>query len=115
MKLKTVTIKEGEWLGDVPADWDYEAFYQKYLGQNRDYFERSVIAFKEMCTALIRGETVWVTQSGDFTHQVIHCGLYDGWVFWVPRPCYSYIGPLPTEHIDEFYNVMRIRIEAKHE
>lgn len=109
MRLETSTVRIGEWLGDVPEDWDYEAFFKRYL-QNRDYFERGQRLFKEMAAALKRGAKVYATQSGDFTHEVYHCGLYDGWVFWEPRPCYSYKGPLPGEHLDEFYNLLGLRI-----
>lgn len=111
MRLETQTIRIGEWLGEVPDDWDYEAFYQKHLGQNREWFDRAVTLFKEMDAALKRGATVWATQSGNFTHLVYHCGLYDGWPFWIPRPCYRYEGPIPAEHIDEFYNLQNLMIE----
>jgi hypothetical protein len=115
MRYETKQVRVGEWLGDVPKEWDYEAFYKKYLGQNRDIFDRAVALFKEMDAALKRGAKVWATQSGGFTHEVVGCGLYDGWVFWVPRPCYSYRGPLPVEHIDEFYNLYGLKIEELNE
>lgn len=112
MRLETQTVRVGEWLGDVPSDWDYEAFYQKHLSSNREYFERSVKLFKEMDAALKRGAKVFATQSGDFTHEVYRCGLYDGWVFWEPRPCYSYKGPIGVDR-DEFYNLWYLRIKEK--
>ena len=112
MRYETQTVRVGEWLGDVPADWDYDAFYEKYLGQNREYFDRAVQCFKEMDAALKRGAQVWAT-AGQFTHEVLRCGLYDGWPFWAPRPCYRYVGPIPSEHIDEFYSVWYVRIEER--
>ena|SRR3990167_10426651 len=115
MKLETETYRVGEWLGDVPENWDYELFYNKHLGQNKDQFDRAVKMYKEMEIALKRGATVRATQSGDFTHKVYRCGLYDGWPFWIPRPCYAYHGPIPGEHIDEFYNLRYIRVEENHE
>lgn len=111
MRTETHTVSVGEWLGDVPDSWDYEAFYAKYLGQNKESFDMAVKLYKEMDAALRRGDKVWATQSGGFTHQVYSCGLYDGWAFWVPRPCYSYKGPIPSEHIHEFYNLCSLRIE----
>ena len=111
MRYETQTVRIGEWLGAVPENWDYEAFYEKHLGRSKDSFERSVALFKEMDAALRAGKKVFATQSGNFSHEVYRCGLYDGWVFWVPRPCYAYVGPIPAEHIDEFYNLIDIRIE----
>ena|SRR3990167_9417277 len=112
MRLETRSVRIGEWIGEVPEDWDYEAFYSNHLRRNRESFDRSVKLFKEMDAALKSGKKVWATQSGDFTHEVYHCGLYDGWVFWVPRPCYSYHGPILGQHIDEFYNITSVRIET---
>ena len=110
MRLETRTERVGEWLGDVPEDWDYEAFFEKRL-QNRETFELGMRLFKEMAAALKRGAKVYATQCGGFTHEVYSCGLYDGWVFWEPRPCYSYRGPIPGAHRDEFYNLRALRIE----
>jgi len=111
MRFETKTVRIGEWIGDVPDDWDYDEFYKQHLGQNRESFDKAVALFKEMDSALKSGAKVFATQSGGFTHEVYRCGLYDGWVFWVARPCYSYEGPLYGKHIDEFYNLRAIRIE----
>ena len=109
MRTETRTIQVAEWLGDTPDDFDYEAFYLKYISQNKDTFDRAVKLYKEMDSALKSGAKVFATRSGDFTHEVYSCGLYDGWPFWVPRPCYSYRGPISGEHIEEFYNIRHIR------
>lgn len=111
MRTETRTVLIGEWLGDVPEDWDFEKFYAENLSQHKESHDRAVKLYKEMAAALKRGATVWATQSGDFTHKVIGCGLYDGWVFWKPRPCYAYEGPIPAAHTDEYYNLRAIRIE----
>lgn len=111
MRYEQRTVRIGEWLGDVPDDWDYESFYKKHLGQNREYFERSVEAFKQADNALREGKEVWIEVSGGFSHKVYKCGLYDGWPFWTPRPCFSYKGPIPSEHVEEFYNVWYVRIK----
>ena len=113
MRYETRTERVGEWLGDVPQGWDYNAFYEKHLGQNRDMFDKSVKLFKEMDEALRRGAEVHACLSGGFWHKVYHCGLYDGWVFWVERPCISYQGPIRCEHRDEFYNLRHLRIVEK--
>ncbi len=108
MRYETQTVRIGEWLGEVPEDWDYDAFYRKHLegsGFRRESFEESVRLFRDMAAALKRGEKVSAVSSGGFSREVYSCGLYDGWVFWEPRPCYSYKGPISGEHIDEFYNL----------
>jgi len=112
MRIETQQVRIGEWLGDVPEDWDYDAFRKRHLSLNKTDFDKAVKLFKEMDTALKRGATVWATVSGNFTHKVYHCGLYDGWIFWTPRPCYAYEGPIPGEHRNEFYELRRIRIEC---
>lgn len=118
MITKTVTVREGEWLGDVPDDWDFEAFFNKHIAggmccspeRKKERLDRVVAMFKQMAQALKDGKEVWATQSGDFTHRVLSCGLYDGWVFWEPRPCYLYSGTLGAEK-DEFYNLTAIKIK----
>lgn len=117
MRYEQKTVRVGEWLGDVPDDWDYEDFNQKYLVSgcgNLEYhnqrYQKSIKLFKEMSEALKNGKTVFASD-GNFTHEVVKCGLYDGWVFWVPRPCYAYIGPLPVEHRAELYGIISITIE----
>lgn len=117
MKLVTRTERVGEWLGDVPGDWDYDAFFVRWLASctsgnpsAKEHFDRSVELFKAMAEALKAGKTVHAMTSGGFWHEVYHCGLYDGWVFWVPRPCFVYKGPIPGEHRDEFYSIQQIRI-----
>ena len=116
MRTETRIVTIGEWLGDVPADWDYEAFCDKWLGTRSgdahdQQYKKAIMLFKEMDAALKRGAHVRATQVGGFSHLVYRCGLYDGWAFWVPRPCYSYKGPIPAEHIDEFYNLRALDIE----
>ena len=110
MRLETKTVKVGEWLGDVPEDWDYDEFYEENLGQNKEMHDKAVALFKEMAEAVKQGKKVYATQSGGFTHEVYGCGLYDGWVFWKPRPCYSYKGPIPGAHTDEYYNLRAIKV-----
>lgn len=114
MKTRTVQVTDGEWLGPVPADYDFQAFYDEYLkgsGHRQESYDRAVATYKATAEALERGARVWV-ECGQFTHQVYRCEMYDGWVFWVPRPCLAYVGPIPGEHIDELYDMTRIaRIE----
>lgn len=114
MRLETQTVRVGEWLGDVPPDWDFDAFYRRHLegcGHRRDYFNEAVQHYRTMEAALKRGATVYATGSGGFTHLVYSCGLYDGWAFWEPRPCFSYQGPIPGEHKGEFYHLIGVRVE----
>jgi hypothetical protein len=111
MRYETVTHRAGEWLGDVPEDWNYDEFCDKFLSADRKIYEESIQLFKEMSAAIKQGKKVIATESGQFSHEVLSCGLYDGWPFWVPRPCYSYKGPIPGEHIAEFYDLTSIRIK----
>lgn len=106
-------MRIGEWLGDVPADWDFDKFCSRNLSQNKLHYDHAIQFFWEMAAALKRGDEVWAIQSGGFAHLVYSCGLYDGWPFWIPRPCYSYKGPISAPHTDEFYNLIAIRVVAR--
>lgn len=113
MRLETRTVRVGEWLGDVPADWDFDGWYTEHLarsGYPRDWYDRAVALYKEMAEALKRDQIVYATQTGGYEHLVYSCGLYDGWVFWKSRPCYSYKGPIAGAHRDEFYNLRSLRV-----
>lgn len=113
--MKYVTRQEaiGEWLGDVPDGWDYGKFYTKHLSRNETWHNESVQLFKQISQALKDGKDVYAEKSGGFVHKVYSCGLYDGWPFWEPRPCYSYKGPLPCEHIGEYYDLIGVKINEK--
>ena len=114
MRFETRQVRVGEWLGDVPRDWDWEAFRKKFLSTRAvDDYNKSAGLFEQMAEAIERGAEVTAYVSGGFGHKVLRCGLYDGWPFWEPRPCYRYKGPIPAEHIDEFYNLQSIKIEEK--
>lgn len=110
MRLETKTIRIGEWLGDVPADWDYDKFHDENLSCSKEMHDQAVALFTEMARALKQGRNVFATQTSNFTHEVSSCGLYDGWAFWEPRPCYSYKGPISGKHIGEYYDLRAIKI-----
>lgn len=110
MRLETQTVRIGEWLGDVPLDWNYNKFYQENLNHDKERHDKSVEYFKQMAQALKEGKEVSATTSGGFFHHVYHCGLYDGWVFWKPRPCFCYKSTLGTA-TEEYYNLQRITIK----
>ena len=113
MRIETRGVRVGEWLGDVPDDWDYEGFYERYLRACDPYkkdYDRAVEVFKKLDLALRGGLKVQAIETGGFTYEVYKCGLYDGWPFWIPRPCYAYYRPNRKSISREFYDLYDLKI-----
>lgn len=97
MRTRTVTVREGEYLG--PVDWDYD-FASAEDGRMNHVDER-VALFREMAGGVERGETWQATTDGGWPrigwHQVLTVGMYDGWPYWRPVPSFCTCGPLGPE------------------
>lgn len=85
MKTKTVTVREGEYLG--PVDWSYD-FSQHYTTNSHptESMEADLARLHELCDG---GE--WeATTDGGWPRcgwgRVLQVGMYDGWPFWRPVP-----------------------------
>lgn len=89
MKHRTVTVYEGERLGDVPDDFDFEPFCKRFMGgHHQGFLAESIATYREMLAAFKADPNGLIASEGEFQHEVIDMGLYDGWPFWTPRPCY---------------------------
>jgi hypothetical protein len=89
MKYKTVNVCEGERLGDVPVEFDYEPFCKRFMGgRHQEMLAESITTYRDMLAAYNENREGIIASEGDFEHEVIDMGLYDGWPFWAPRPCY---------------------------
>jgi len=109
MRYETQTVRIGEWLG--PVDWSYYFTQHNWGpskgGVNPECTSRGADVLREVEQHLAAGRECWISDSG-FDHQVIHCGMYDGWPFWKPTPAVLYIGPLKQSgEVCFFYNLDR--------
>jgi hypothetical protein len=113
MRTYQVTQREGELLG--PIDWTHD-FYQSYSCRCASEFRK----MEEMQNDL---ELLWQVErlhlngvpvrvrEGDYWHDLIAIGMYDGWPYWKPMPAVLIAGPIGNEWrhfpcVDE-YKVVR--------
>ena len=78
MRTETRTVRIGENVGPVPADYNYE--------EDSPRVER----FKALVDATARGEEWEATTDGGWPRvgwgRVLEIGMYDGWPYWTPTP-----------------------------
>jgi len=93
MKTRTVTVREGEYLGPVDPDYDHMqgAWSRSQGGYNPEFLERGWEQILKM-NASPEGWTFHSDGGGLF--RVVRVGMWDGWPFWKPTPAIGYIGPL---------------------
>lgn len=89
MKTRTVTVREGERLGDV--DLNHESFSVPSSG-DQDWQDERIRRFREMCEGIARGEKWEATVDGGWPRvgwgEVLDIGMYDGWPYWKPMPSF---------------------------
>jgi hypothetical protein len=92
VKTHTVTVREGENLG--PVDWDYD-FEQHDWDHGGGTKPLCVQEGKKVLQQLVAadGGRVWLY---DQWRDVLDFGMYDGWPFWRPVPSVcvaTFVGP----------------------
>lgn len=85
MRTETQTVRIGEWLGPVDWSFDFAAFTDRHL--NGGDSTKAIAMLREIEDGLHRGERWGIWEHGTM-REVISVGMYDGWPFWTPRPCY---------------------------
>jgi hypothetical protein len=103
-----VEHREGELLG--PVDWNYD--FNKHNGvlccsdqQKAEITFARVERLWKLERAYLSGKELRVCTSGQFWHDLIAVGMYDGWPFWTPTPAICYVGPLGGAQWDFFYEL----------
>ncbi len=103
MKTRTVSIREGEWLG--PIDWDAEWPFE--------VDEKTRKALREIEA---NPEDFEITTDGGWPRigwgQVFHVGMWDGWPYWRPGPAITMRGVLGTEIVWGHYFDWQARASA---
>ena len=88
MKTRTVTVREGEYLGPVDWDFDFDAAGWDHGGS----FNPKLIAGRvEMLRRLAADPDRYeATTDGGIPRcgwgRVLQVGMYDGWPYWKPVP-----------------------------
>lgn len=85
MKTRTVTVREGEYLG--PVDWNYN--FRSHF-DSRSLPEKACQESVESLRRLTSGGEWQATTDGGWPRvgwgRVLRVGMYDGWPFWRPVP-----------------------------
>ena len=83
MKTKTVTVHEGEWLGPVDQNYNYQqhSWGPSKGGVNPDSAQKGWTLIQNVKV----GDDVLVSHTEGWK-EVLAVGMYDGWPFWRPTP-----------------------------
>ena len=108
MKIKTIKQREGELLG--PVDWNYDFDQHKWSdnrgGVNPEIVDEGKVALKILETKIAEGKPCTVGCYGT-RQKVLHVGMYDGWPFWKPTPSVGLESWLGVEW-QPFYNIRNV-------
>jgi hypothetical protein len=109
MRTYTVTQREGELLG--PIDWshDFARAFDSYCTSDErkaDMLVRAIENLWQVERLHLKGVLLQVRE-GDYWHDLLAIGMYDGWPYWKPMPAVLIRGPLGGEWrhfpcVDEF-------------
>lgn len=104
MKTRTVTVREGEYLGPVDWDYDFRQHFNNYCCNDgaKDELSRKAV---EKFRMLEVGDSV---DEGYGPREVLEIGMYDGWPWWRPVPHYLRNGTLGPEW-HPFYSIQEVR------
>ena len=83
-----VQHREGELVG--PIDWNYNFWphFSSYCcddDRKREFMERQIENLFALERRFFKGELLRVRE-GDYWHDLIDMGMYDGWPYWKPVP-----------------------------
>lgn len=89
MRLRQVTVREGEWLG--PVDWAYDFKQHDWRdgrgGINPECSAEATEYLRALCAIVDAGGTAEVLLSHDDRFvEVLRVGMWDGWPYWKPTP-----------------------------
>ena len=96
MRFYQVTHREGEKLAQI--DWSHN-FWQHFstMCSNDDYkrerMERQIYNLFVVERLFLQGKRLRVRE-GDYWHDLLDIGMYDGWPYWRPVPAILVSSPL---------------------
>jgi hypothetical protein len=129
MRTRTITVREGEWLG--PVDWSYD--FGKHSWDRRggcvnpEAVKEGELALRILADAYADSmkPAGWEYDTDDRTDpkpqpakwryspsflasfEIVFVGMYDGWPFWEPTPAIGYVGPLGRIEVEFFYKLRK--------
>jgi hypothetical protein len=87
MKYKTVTVREGEYLGSVDWNYDFMSHFKDYCCDKELHCEEAVAKLKILAE---NPDKYQATVDGGIPRvgwgDVVQVGMYDGWPYWRPVP-----------------------------
>lgn len=90
MRTETQTVRIGEWLG--PVDWSYDFAAHGWdrggSGCNPARITDWIALLRAVEEGLARSER-WAVYEHGSEREVLSVGMYDGWPYWKPTPCYA--------------------------
>lgn len=100
MKTRTVVERIGENMGPIDWNYDFRSHFNNMCTSDAGRDEacaRKVAILRDVVDAIADGRRVSVQTHGDFGHEVLDVGMYDGWPYWKPTPSLFLSGPLGGE------------------
>ena len=109
MRTYQVTKREGELLGQIDWSHDFAQHYSCRSGPASRIAEamtRDIENLWQVERLHLKGKLLRVRE-GEYWHNVIAVGMYDGWPYWKPVPAVLIAGPIGSEWrhfpcVDEF-------------
>ena len=87
---KTVVERIGENMGPVPKDYDiWDKRWGGLYPNNPEIRVAKFQMFLDMQEAFLNGNKIRVSYDPDFGDFLADVGLYDGWPYWEPVPCFK--------------------------
>ena len=88
MRTYQVTQREGERLGDIDWNYNFRPHFDGYCCNEQRKLEFMVAAIENLFQVerlFKKGIQLRVTE-GQFAHDLLDVGMYDGWPYWKPVP-----------------------------
>ena len=96
MRTYQVTHREGENMGPIDWNHDFWQHFNCYGSSNdtkREIMERAIENLFAVEHKFRLGKLL-VVREGDYWHDLLDVGMYDGWPYWKPMPAILIRGPL---------------------
>jgi len=101
MRTYQVTQREGELLGPIDWSYDFSSYFDGYCvsdAAKRDMLFELVESLWHLERASLKSQRLEVLTGfgGDYWHELLAIGMYDGWPWWKPVPSicvYRVLGP----------------------
>lgn len=108
MKTRTVTVREGELLGPIDFGHDFISYFNNEScpqQENERRCNRCVDSLRQISNG---SPSQWQVRCGEYWHDLVAVGMYDGWPWWKPVP-HVLIGSTLGSEWEPFYKIEDVR------